>query len=156
VGPDATAAPTALVGREGECRRLELALEAAVAGTATVLVIRGPAGSGKTALLTWARRRAERHPGGYAIASLTGVSTEARLPYAGVDALRRTLAVQQPAPSAAGLDLLDAVLEGRAASQRPADRLAVCGDLTELSSRRNVYGIHNVYSINFSSCQRSP
>lgn len=132
MGPDATAAPTALVGREGECRRLEWALEAAVAGTATVLVIRGPAGSGKTALLTWARRRAERHPGGYAIASLTGVSTEARLPYAGVDALRRTLAVQQPAPSAAGLDLLDAVLEGRAASQRPADRLAVCSAVLDL------------------------
>lgn len=113
-----------------ECRRLQRALEAAVAGTASVVVIRGPAGSGKTALLGWTRMQAEHHPAAFTIANLTGVPTEAHLPYAGLDALQRSLAAHRLARSARGIGLVDSARG--AAGARPADRLAVYSAVLDL------------------------
>jgi DNA-binding CsgD family transcriptional regulator len=53
-------APGGLVGRRGELARIDGLLAAARSGRGGVLVITGPAGIGKTALLTEARERAAR------------------------------------------------------------------------------------------------
>jgi len=47
-----------LRGRGDECRRLERLLDSARGGTSAMLVIRGEAGVGKTALLDYVAERA--------------------------------------------------------------------------------------------------
>src|SRR4051794_36270236 len=65
-------------------------------GQSTVLVIRGEAGIGKTALL----RYTARHASGYRVAQVTGVAAEMELPFAGIHQLCAPL-----------LDRLDALPE---------------------------------------------
>ena len=75
----------ALVGRLSERQALEKLLDAATAGLSAVLVLRGEAGFGKTALLDAAAEAAALK--GIQIARLTGVESETQLGYAGLHRL---------------------------------------------------------------------
>jgi DNA-binding CsgD family transcriptional regulator len=79
------AAPLAsgLLDRTSEREVLDELLAQVRAGQSGVLVIRGEAGIGKTALL----RYAARHAGGFRVAQVTGVEAEMELPFAGIHQL---------------------------------------------------------------------
>jgi DNA-binding CsgD family transcriptional regulator len=70
-------------GRSAERERLDRLLESARSGRSAVLVIRGEAGVGKTALLRHAAARAS----GFRVAQITGVESEMELAYAAVHQL---------------------------------------------------------------------
>src|SRR3954454_16083408 len=72
-----------LVGRRAECDRLSGAVAAAKAGRSQVLVLRGEAGIGKTALLEFLLGRAT----GCQVARAAGVESEMELPFAGLHQL---------------------------------------------------------------------
>ena len=124
-----------LVGREVERARLQALLDAARAGRSGALLLRGPAGIGKTALIRWAVEQAD----GLRVVRARGMESESDIPFAGLaelagpllehldgipavqaDALRGALALGPAAPGdrftvpAALLSLL-----GRAAEDRP-------------------------------------
>ncbi len=93
------------VGRESEQHALVEALEDTVSSRGSTVVLRGVPGIGKTALLRRGLRHAETL--GLSVLSMTAAPNEARLPYAGVDQLLRTLAGGPPVgpmPSWATLD----------------------------------------------------
>ena len=73
----------AFLGRAGERDVLDRLLETARAGQSAVLLIRGEAGIGKTALLRYAAREA----GGFRVAQIAGVESEMELPFAGLHRL---------------------------------------------------------------------
>jgi DNA-binding CsgD family transcriptional regulator len=73
----------ALRGRSRECRTLDRVLQDARAGQSRVLVLRGEAGIGKTALLEHLRERASD----CRVASVSGVESEMELPFAGLHQL---------------------------------------------------------------------
>src|SRR5204863_10195087 len=75
--------PPAFLGRSAERDVLDRMLEAARGGQSAVLVIRGEAGIGKTALLRYAARRAS----GFRVAQVAGVEAEMELPFAGIHQL---------------------------------------------------------------------
>ena len=75
-------APT-LPGRRGECEALERLLDAARAGNSSIVVLRGEAGSGKTALLDFLLERASD----FRIARVLGVESEMELAFAGLHQL---------------------------------------------------------------------
>jgi DNA-binding CsgD family transcriptional regulator len=75
--------PPGFVGRTTEREVLDGLLARVRGGESEVLVIRGEAGIGKTALLRYAARQAS----GLRIAELTGVEAEMELPFAGVHQL---------------------------------------------------------------------
>ena len=75
--------PPAFLGRAGERAVLDRLLETARAGQSAVLLIRGEAGIGKTALLRYAAREA----GGFRVAQIAGVESEMELPFAGLHRL---------------------------------------------------------------------
>ncbi len=70
-------------GRTAECKALDRLLEDVRRGQSAVLVIRGEAGVGKTALLRYAARQAA----GCRIAQIAGVQAEMELPYAALHQL---------------------------------------------------------------------
>jgi DNA-binding CsgD family transcriptional regulator len=72
-----------LAGRNAECARLDRLLAAARAGQSGVVVLRGEAGVGKTALLNYLFERAS----GCRIARAAGVESEMELAYAGLHQL---------------------------------------------------------------------
>ncbi|HEX7122212.1 MAG TPA: ATP-binding protein, partial [Gemmatimonadaceae bacterium] len=72
-----------LAGRTSECRRLDRILVDVRSGRSAVLVLRGAAGLGKTALLRYAVQQAV----GYRILSTVGVESDMELPYAGLHLL---------------------------------------------------------------------
>ena len=72
-----------LSGRPAECATLERLLEATRAGQSAVLVLRGEAGIGKSALLAHAAERAE----GCRVVRAVGVESEMELPFAGMHQL---------------------------------------------------------------------
>jgi DNA-binding CsgD family transcriptional regulator len=72
-----------LVGRLGECARLDRLLADARAGHSAVLVLHGASGTGKTALLEYATERAES----YRVVRAVGVESEMELPFAGLHQL---------------------------------------------------------------------
>ena len=74
---------TTLVGRAGECARLEQEMRKLRTGQSAVLGLRGGHGIGKTALLEWAARRA----GGCRVIRARGVESEMQFPYAGLQLL---------------------------------------------------------------------
>ena len=80
-------ADAALVGRRAECARVDRLLAAARAGQSAVLVLRGEAGIGKTALLGYAAKRAE----GCRVIRAVGVESEMELPFAGLHQLCASL-----------------------------------------------------------------
>src|ERR1700750_1866597 len=69
-----------LVGREDERRRLEALLDAARTGRSGALLLRGPGGIGKTALL----RGAESAPDGFRVLRARGIQSESGIPFAGL------------------------------------------------------------------------
>ena len=86
--------PAAFLGRAGERRALDGLLENIRGGHSAVLVIRGEAGLGKTALLHYCARQAA----GLRVAQIAGVEAEMELPFAGLH--------QLCAPMLARLDVL--------------------------------------------------
>ena len=131
---------TALVGREDERARLAALLDAARAGSSGVLLLSGPAGIGKTALLRWATGEA----GGFAVLRARGMESESDIPFAGLaelvtpllarldaiprvqaEAMRGALALGPPA-SADRFTVPAALLSLLAAEDRPV--LAVIDD----------------------------
>ena len=75
--------PPAFLGRSEERDVLDRLLETARGGQSAVLVIRGEAGIGKTALVRYAARRAA----GFRVAQIAGVEAEMELPFAGLHRL---------------------------------------------------------------------
>src|SRR6202012_4262566 len=71
------------LGRTRERERLDDMLAQARDGQSAVLVIRGDAGIGKTALLRYAARQAS----GLRIAEIDGIQAEMELPFAGIERL---------------------------------------------------------------------
>jgi AAA ATPase domain len=72
-----------LRGRQRECARLDQLLAAVQAGESRVLVLRGDAGVGKSALLDHLAGQAS----GYRVARASGVQSEMELAYAGLHQL---------------------------------------------------------------------
>ena len=77
-------APSLLLGRDGEIAQLRVTLDRAPEHGSVVLV-RGAAGIGKTSLL--AAALADARSRGYRVLIMTGVESEAQLPYAGLHQL---------------------------------------------------------------------
>src|SRR4051795_10823981 len=75
---------SALIGRDAEVARLRELLDAArISSESGTLVVRGAAGAGKSTLLEEARR----HAYGMHVLAITGVESEAELPFAGLHQL---------------------------------------------------------------------
>ena len=74
-----------LLGRQAECEALDQLLADAVAGTSRVLVIRGEAGVGKSALLGYLSERVETS--GSRLAQAAGVESEMELAYSSLHQL---------------------------------------------------------------------
>src|SRR6201995_4119672 len=79
----AVSRPSGFVGRTSERDMLDGLLARVRRGESEVLVIRGEAGVGKTALLRYAARQAS----GYRVAEITGVEAEMELAFAGIHQL---------------------------------------------------------------------
>src|SRR3954454_4782218 len=79
----AIAPGSGLLGRRSECETLDHLVENVCAGQSAVLVVRGEAGVGKSALLAYLTERAS----GCRIARATGVESEMELPFAGLHQL---------------------------------------------------------------------
>src|SRR3954452_16276067 len=75
--------PSGLIGRQRECELLDRLVGGVLGGQSRVLVVRGEAGVGKTALLEYLAGAAT----GCRIARVSGVESEMELPFAGVHAL---------------------------------------------------------------------
>src|SRR3954449_10214360 len=75
--------PSVLLGRADERELLDRLLENVRAGQSAVLVVRGEAGVGKTALLHHCARQAA----GFRVARIAGVEAEMELPFAGLHLL---------------------------------------------------------------------
>ncbi|HET6197179.1 MAG TPA: ATP-binding protein, partial [Acetobacteraceae bacterium] len=72
-----------LLGRRAECEFLDTVLADAVAGQSRVVVLRGDAGAGKSALLDYAMRRGC----GWRIATAVGIESETEMAYGGLHQL---------------------------------------------------------------------
>ncbi len=72
-----------LIGRNAECARLDRLLADTKAGSSAVLVLRGAAGIGKTALLDYAAERANAS----SVVRAVGMESEMELPFAGLHQL---------------------------------------------------------------------
>jgi DNA-binding CsgD family transcriptional regulator len=83
----ATAHSGALVGRERECALIDQLLEASARGESSSLVLRGEAGTGKTALLAYAAERG----GSGRVLRTTGIEAESDLAFAGLYGLLRPI-----------------------------------------------------------------
>src|SRR5215510_9239247 len=80
-----------LHGRHQECAAVDRLLRAAREGRSEVLVLRGEAGVGKSALLAWAAGRAGEVAGGMTVLRAGGVESEVQLPFAALHQLLRPL-----------------------------------------------------------------
>src|SRR3954447_5188059 len=76
-----------LLGRAAECQVLDRLLEEVRAGRSAVLVLRGEAGVGKTALLRYCAQQAS----GFRVASVAGVESDMELPFAALQQLCASL-----------------------------------------------------------------
>jgi len=83
MGPSSGHPRSVLRGRRSECEALARLLEAVRAGRSSVLVLRGEAGCGKSALLDYMLERAS----GFRVARVVGVESEMELAYAGLHQL---------------------------------------------------------------------
>jgi DNA-binding CsgD family transcriptional regulator/tetratricopeptide (TPR) repeat protein len=111
--------PTRLVGRRAECEALDKLLTDALAGESRVLVLRGEAGVGKTALLAYVAERARA----WRVSTATGVESEMELAYSGLHQLSAAmlgLSSRLPAPQQDAL----ATVFGQSAGPAP-DRFLV-------------------------------
>src|SRR5689334_16057956 len=92
-----------LRGRGVGCEALDRLLARARHGESGALLVRGPAGIGKSALLDYGAERAERH---FAVVRAGRVESEMELPFAGVHQLcapMLDLVDRLPAPQAEAL-----------------------------------------------------
>jgi DNA-binding CsgD family transcriptional regulator len=108
-----------LLGRQGECGELDQLLTDVNAGRSRVLVLRGDAGAGKTALLTYLEQGAE----GSRVARAVGVESEMELAYSGLHQLCQPLidaAERLPSAQRNALERVFGMSEGP-----PADRFLV-------------------------------
>src|SRR3954452_3096146 len=72
-----------LLGRRSECEALDRLVANVRGGQSAVLVVRGEAGVGKSALIAWLVERAS----GCRVARAAGVESEMELPFAGLHQL---------------------------------------------------------------------
>src|SRR4051812_8574949 len=79
----ATAQPLGLLGRRSECEALDRLVANVRGGQSAVLVVRGEAGVGRSALIAWLVERAW----GCRVARAAGVESEMELPFAGLHQL---------------------------------------------------------------------
>src|SRR4051794_1860634 len=105
----ATHPPPGFRGRAGEREVLDRLLDRARSGHSGVLVVRGEAGIGKTALLRYAARKAS----GFRVDQIAGIQSEMELPFAGLHQLCGPM-----------LDRLDALPEPQRAALSVAFGLA--------------------------------
>ncbi len=123
-----------LRGRRRECEALDRLLDSVRAGQSQVLVLRGEAGAGKTALLAYMLERAS----GFRIAQAAGVESEMELAFAGLhqlcapflDRLERL-----PGPQRDALSIAFSLRDG-ATPDRFAVGLAVLSLLSEVAGER--------------------
>jgi len=124
----------AFVGRANERDVLDALLASVRGGQSEVLVIRGEAGIGKSALLRYAARQAS----GFRVVELAGVEAEMELPFAGIHELSATMLDRVDALPAPQRDALNVSL-GRTVGVVP-DRLllglAVLGLLAAVADDR--------------------
>ena len=127
----AAAVAPGFLGRTSEREVLDRLLATVGAGQSAVLVIRGEAGIGKTALLRYAARAASD----FRVAQVTGAEAEMELPFAGIHQLCAPLLDRLDALPQPQQDALNVAL-GLAAGPVP-DRflvgLAVLGLLSAVS-----------------------
>jgi DNA-binding CsgD family transcriptional regulator len=125
---------SAFLDRTSEREVLDRLLANVRGGQSAVLVMRGEAGIGKTALLRYAARQAS----GFRVAQVTGVEAEMELPFAGIHQLCAPLLDQLDALPQAQQDALNVAL-GLASGDVP-DRflvgLAVLGLLSAAAEKR--------------------
>jgi DNA-binding CsgD family transcriptional regulator len=108
-----------LIGRQVECDRLDQLLVEARAGRSAVLVLRGEAGIGKSALCAYAAERA-----GMTVLSVRAVETESELPFSGLaDLLQPFLGRLDEIPGPQAAALAGALAIGPAVS---GERFAAC------------------------------
>jgi DNA-binding CsgD family transcriptional regulator/tetratricopeptide (TPR) repeat protein len=131
----AGAAPeSGLRGRRGECEALDLLVAEVRAGQSRVLVLRGEAGAGKTALLEYLLERAS----GCCTARTAGVESEMELTFAGLHQLCAPFLdriERLPGPQREALSTAFNLREG-AAPDRFAVGLAVLSLLSEVAAER--------------------
>ncbi len=123
-----------LRGRRGECHALDRLLESVRAGESRVLVVRGEAGVGKSALLRYLREGAS----GCRIVRAAGVESEMELPFAGLHQLCAPLldGLQRlPGPQQAALSTAFGLSAGEA-PERFLVSLAVLGLLSGAAEER--------------------
>ena len=133
VAQSASGEPT-LRGRRTECAVLDALLERARAGRSGVLVLRGEAGVGKTALLDYATRSASN----MRIVHTSGVESEMELAFAALHQLCAPLLDRLdglPAPQRSALEITFGLSEGPA-PDRFFVGLAVLGLLSEVAQER--------------------
>jgi DNA-binding CsgD family transcriptional regulator len=126
--------PPVFLGRVDERRALDRLLENVRGGQSAVLVVRGEAGVGKTALLHHCARQAS----GFRVARIAGVESEMELPFAGLHQLcapmlGRLEALPEPQRAALGVAL---GLSSGAAPDRFLVGLATLGLLAEMAAER--------------------
>src|SRR5262245_22750449 len=105
------AMPVALLEREGELRRIEQGLAAACAGQGCLIVVEGPAGIGKTALLASARAASES--AGMRVLRARGAELEHDFAFGVVRQLFEPALAETPEPERAELLQGPAGLAGR-------------------------------------------
>ena len=119
-----------LYGRHTECAAVGRLLRAAREGHSGVLVLRGEAGVGKSALLAWAAEQAGDVAGGMTVLCAAGVESEVQLPFAALHQLLRPvlrgglgrLPAVQAAALRAAFGLAAAPGGGDRGAERPGDR----------------------------------
>src|SRR5689334_12749635 len=126
--------PPVLLGRAGERQRLDRLLDNVRGGQSAVLVLRGEAGVGKTALLRYCARQAS----GLRVARIAGVESEMELAFAGLHQLcapmlGRLEALPAPQRAALGVAL---GLESGPAPDRFLVALAALSLLSEVAAER--------------------
>src|SRR3954469_8457288 len=129
-----TAETPGLLGRRRECEALDRLVATVRAGRSAVLVIRGEAGVGKSALLTYLVERAS----GCRIARAAGVQSEIELAFAGLHQLCAPMldrVDRLPAPQRDALSPAFGLACG-AAPDRFLVGLAMLGLLSEVADER--------------------
>jgi predicted ATPase len=102
-----------LVGRHAECQALDRLLTNAVAGHSGVMILRGEAGIGKSALLAYVSNHAQ----GTHVARAVGVESEMELAYSGLQQICGPMLdhlERLPQPQRAALSTVFGLIEGSA------------------------------------------
>src|SRR5919112_1664418 len=124
----ATAQTPGLLGRRSECETLDRLVATVRAGESAVLVVRGEAGVGKSALLAYLVERAS----GCRIARAAGVESEMELAFAGLHQLCGPMLDRLPRLPAPQRQALEVVF-GRSSGAPPDRFLAGLGVLSLMS-----------------------